>query len=389
MGDEHEPLPKTRHKTSPPVHKPPATTPARDSGDRALGNDYLARTGKPRATDYGEITMEFDGADLIVRGDGKEIFRFSAQSGRPVTLTDADTKASGADQVTATYMNDKRFVGVTDFGPIPEGTFSLQPSAIEHFSPADQRSMLWDGIWGNKESTINGNPIHTGDWGTGRVALHPVGRLRPGPPGVGDVYKRSGFFLHGGVLAGSSGCIDIGGDFDTVSDFLAGYRKPVTLKVEYHNTPPIPGFFTGVSGAIAYGKHRNRFGPTLGLGVEFTAAGARPVATAEIDYVRQWAGAAFSAGLRLDVPFTDKDAFVRGALTAGVDFRIFRPLYGQLFAGYDVDLGGPGKQGAEVGAGLRVDLNSVQLEAVYNVLRPFADQDDVTKQLMVKLGFRF
>ncbi|MEU4217124.1 hypothetical protein [Actinoplanes sp. NPDC026623] len=389
-GDEHEQLAgRTSRKTAPP---PTTKTrePAGQSGDRALGNQFLAKSGTPHATDFSEVTMEFDGEDLIVRGDGKEIYRFGAQSGRPVPLTDADAKAAGADQVTATYMNDKRFVGVTDFGPIPEGTYAFRPPAIERFSGTDQFWMTVDGIIGKHDSTVNGALIHTGDWGSGRVALNPQGRLRPGPPGIGDVYKRTGFFLHGGILAGSSGCIDIDGNFDTVVEFLQGFRKPVTVSVRYGNDPPVPGFLQGTSGLLAYGRSRHLHGPTLGLGAEFSSAGGRAVASAEYDLVAQWAGGAAALGARLDIPFTDKEAFIRAGLSGSLDFRIFRPLYGRISGGYSWDLTGAAPQhGPEVGGGLRLDFNRVQLEAIYNVLRPTADADRQVQQALVRIGFRF
>ena len=390
MSDEHERLQAKRGQQGPAPPKTRTPAPAAPGADRNLGNGFLEKSDRPRATDFAEVTMEFDGDDLIVRGDGKEVFRFTGQSGRLVPLTDADAKASGADQVTATYMNDKRFVGVTDFGPIPEGTYAFRAPAIERFSFTDQFWMTVDGIVGKHESIVNGATIHTGDWGSGRVALNPQGRLKPGPPGIGDVYKRTGFFLHGGSLAGSSGCIDVGGHFDTLVEFLQGYRKPVIVTVSYRNEPPVPGFLQGTSGWVAYGRSRFRQGPTLGLGAEFSAGGGRALASLEYDLVKQWAGGAASLGLRLDIPFTDKEAFVRAGLTGGVDFRIFRPLYGRITGGYSWDLAGAKPQsGPEVGGGLRLDFNRIQLEAIYNVLRPTADADHQVQQALLKLGFRF
>ena len=92
----------------------------------ALGNESLEKSDKPRATDFTTVTMEFDGEDLIVRGDGTEIFRFSAQSGRPVRLRPEDAKAADANPAITTYMNDKRFTGVKDYGPIPEGAYTFR-----------------------------------------------------------------------------------------------------------------------------------------------------------------------------------------------------------------------------------------------------------------------
>lgn len=367
---------------------PARTPPAHQPSERSVGNEFLAKSDRPRATDFTTVTMEFDGEDLIVRGDGTEIFRFGAQSGRPVRLRPEDAEAAGADPVTATYMNDKRFTGVQDYGPIPEGTYTFRVPAIERFDVGERLKLELGGVLGMKDVTVHGHPTHPGDWGTGRVALSPRGQLKQGP--FGDAQKRHAFFLHGGILSGSSGCIDIGGNFDTVADFLQGYGKPVAVTVHYRNTPPVVNFFQGTSGALAYQRAQLTHGPSLALGAEFTPAGGRGLVSAGYDLVLQWAGGALSAGARLDVPFSDKEAFVRAGLGGGLDFRIFRPLYGRLTGGYSWDLGGAGPQhGPEAGGGLRLDLNRLQLEALYNVLRPAAEENRQVHQALVRLGFRF
>jgi hypothetical protein len=377
---------QVRRTTPPPA--PVRAPPTGQAAGRTLGNEFLEKADAPRASAYSTVTMEFDGDDLIVRGDGAEVFRFSAQSGRPVRLRKEDAEATGADPRTATYMNDKRFVGVQDFGPIPEGTYTFPAPAIERFDFGERLKMEAAGVVGVKSVTVHGQPIHSGDWGTGRVALSPRGRLTQGP--IGDVTRRSGFYLHGGILTGSSGCIDIGGNFDTVAAFLHGYSKPITVTVRYKNEPPVVSFFQGTSGALAYGRLQAAHGPSLSLGAEFGPTGGRGLVSAGYDLVLQWAGGALSAGARLDVPFTDKEAFVRAGLGGGLDFRIFRTLYGRIAGGYSWDLSGTDPQrGPEVGGGLRLDLDRVQLEAIYNVLRPAADDNQQVRQTLVRLGFRF
>jgi hypothetical protein len=340
-----------------------------------------------RATASGTVTMEFDGADLIVLGNGREIMRFSGQSGRPVRIKEEHAAECGANPAVDTYMNDARFVGIKQFGPIPEGSYSLSPPAITRFTPEEQHQLTLGGIFGPSRMTVGGRQVHAGDWGSGRAALQPRGRLREGP--CGSVQGRGDFFLHGGVLAGSSGCIDIGGGFDQVADFLQGYRRTVVVKVQYKQPPPSVGFITGLSGAVAYGRFGVAHGPSLRLGAEFTPTGQRALASVGYDVVLQWAGGAVTAGARLDVPFTDKEAFVRAGVSGGLDFRVLGPLYGRVFGGYSAELsGGSRAGGAELGAGLRLDLNRVQLEALYNVLRPASD-DERVHQALVQLGFRF
>ena len=378
--------PAQLRRTAPPVPLRTPTT-GRSSG-RGLGNEFLERSSVPRATDFTSVTMEFDGEDLIVRGDGTEVLRFSAQSGRPVRLRPEHAEATGADPVTATYMNDKRFVGVREYGPIPEGAYTFRPPAIQRFDAGEQLELELGGVFGAGDVSVCGRTVHAGDWGAGRVALAPRGRLRQGP--IGDVTRRSGFFLHGGVLSGSSGCIDVGGAFDTIADFLTGYLRPVTVTVAYVHEPPVVTFLQGTSGALAYGGLRLAHGPGLALGGEFSSTGRRALVSAGYDAVLQWAGGALSAGVRLDVPFTDREAFVRAGLGGGLDFRLLGPLYGRLFGGYSWDLGGSSpRHGPEVGGGLRLDLDRFQLEALYNALRPAAAGNQQVHQTLVRLGFRF
>ena len=67
-----------------------------------------------------------------------------------------------------------------------------------------------------------------GDWGDWRVPLHPNSGT--------NAFGRSGFFLHGGSLKGSAGCIDIGGgtfgsaDTNTLKTIIEASRV-ITLTV--------------------------------------------------------------------------------------------------------------------------------------------------------------
>jgi len=341
----------------------------------------------PHATDFSSIRMHFDGRDLIVTGDRRELFRFSSQSGRPVRISEQDASQCGANPVIDSYMNDARFVGVTDFGPIPEGTYTFSPPAIERFTGGEQFELVMAGIFGSSKTTIKGHEIHSGDWGGGRVSLSPRGRLREGP--CGNANKRSGFYLHGGIMAGSSGCIDIGGDFDTLVDFLTGYRRSVTLTVAYEHPPPSVGVFTGLSGAIAYGRFGLGHGPSLRLGAEFAPTGTRALASIGYNAILQWAGGAATAGARLDVPLTDRETFIRAGLSGGVNFRILRALHGRLFGGYSWELtGSERRSGLELGGGLQYDFGRVQLEALYNILRPMSE-DERVHQALLGIGFTF
>jgi hypothetical protein len=341
----------------------------------------------PHATAYHQVTMRFDGSELIVFGDSTQVFRFSAQSGRPLRITAAHAAECGANAVTDTYMNDKRFVGIGEFGPIPEGRYRLVLPAIQRFTPEEERRLVVGGITGAESVAAAGTRIHPGDWGSGRVPLTPIGRVREGP--CGNANRRSGFYLHGGLLAGSSGCIDIGGNFDRLADFLQRFRSNIVVSVEYTAQPPSVGYFTGLSGAIAYGGFDVQHGPRGSLGAEFGPAGLRFLGSAGYDVVLAWAGGALGAGLRLDVPMDDRSAFLRAGLDVDTNFRLFRGLYGQLTVGATHPLAGePGGLGLSLGAGLEYDFGFVQLEALYRMLN-VASGDQRVHQVLVGIGFRF
>jgi len=302
-------------------------------------------------------------------------------------ISEKDARECGGDPRIDTYMS-ARFAGIEDHGPIPEGVFQFQPPQIQKFSTGEQLSLLWGGVVGKQHVTVQGQALHPGDWGSGRVPLNKV-RVEDAP--CGNPHKRKDFFLHGGVLAGSSGCIDIGGSFDELATFLRGYQRPITVDVHYETTAPRVGFLTGLGGAIAYkGGFHFRHGPTLRTGAEFGEGGSSFVASGEYQAVLAWAGGALSAGLHLDVPMTSQDAFVRVGLRGGAEFRLLNALYGHLIAGGFVEparAGSPANKGFEVGGGLSYDFGPVQLSALYNHLQSAAKQD--RDQVLVGLGFRW
>jgi hypothetical protein len=88
-------------------------------------------------------------------------------------------------------------------GPIPPGTYTLNPSEISE-----------GGFFRNL----------LGDWGQYRVPLHPDAST--------ETYDRKNFFLHGGKKPGSAGCIDVGGKDKELFPQLIKHNGliPVTVK---------------------------------------------------------------------------------------------------------------------------------------------------------------
>lgn len=98
-------------------------------------------------------------------------------------------------------------------GPIPEGEYWIQPSE------------MWENNW--FKSMIR--TPHTA-WGNFRSTIHPY-------PST-ETHGRGGFFLHGGTVPGSAGCIDLTSHMDvfveTLKKELQGLPKCfIPLSVRY------------------------------------------------------------------------------------------------------------------------------------------------------------
>jgi hypothetical protein len=110
---------------------------------------------------------------------------------RGVLAVDPDAPGRAAYEIAVTsgaepHINDKASAHIPDTGPIPPGFY--EANVAELSDPGGFGD--WLRGW-------------TGDWGDWRVPLVPL-------PGT-ETFGRDGFFLHGGSMAGSKGCIDVGG----------------------------------------------------------------------------------------------------------------------------------------------------------------------------------
>ena len=228
--------------------RPTTLTPAAHAIARAptsIGTKFTNPTG-PKTT-LKSVHAEFDGATFTVFESKKAILSHPAQSGKPVTVRPSDvTMCKGSP--TDSYLNNPRYVGIKDFGPIPEGEFLFRSSAFATFTGAEQLTMITGGMYVDPFGT----PLHGGDWGSGRAPLRPT-KILPAPKGCGNTAARSGFYLHGGSLPGSSGCIDIDNDgIDGLLKLIAGYGKDIPVKVAYTAPPPSVGQTTRRLGGFTY-----------------------------------------------------------------------------------------------------------------------------------------
>jgi len=201
---------------------------------------------------YRKLEGHFDGATFTLSGDGAVLFSVPAQSGRPYTVRAADAAACGG-APTDTYLNNPRYVGIADNGPIPEGRFQFTAAQLATFTGAEQLKM----ITGAAFTDPFGSPLHGGDWGAGRVPLTKI-KVVSVPKAMGNTDTRSGFYLHGGSLPGSSGCIDVGNDgVDQLVKALTGYTGRIVITVKYTAAPPSVGALGRALGRFTYPKAKN------------------------------------------------------------------------------------------------------------------------------------
>jgi len=138
----------------------------------------------------------FDGLLLIVKDDyGNVVGNYRASSGR------------------IGYMNPK-YQKCRDLGPIPEGEYYFDPADIE-------RPPLLDRIMGS-------------DWGKYRVRLFPLGNTAER---ITSFNRTGGFYIHGGRVEGTAGCIDTGDRDVAFRDLLRDHGGLVPLYVDYSNWP--------------------------------------------------------------------------------------------------------------------------------------------------------
>lgn len=101
--------------------------------------------------------------------------------------------------------------GKSDYGPIPEGTYEVNPEKIDYLDPDDS--------WA------------PGDWGKSRVKLTATPETKRGQLEKG--IDRWGLFGHGGERPGTLGCLDFGDDEEDFFNTLEQYDWPLYLEVYY------------------------------------------------------------------------------------------------------------------------------------------------------------
>jgi hypothetical protein len=130
------------------------------------------------------MSLTFDGTTLTFQA--KRAYRYQAVSG---------VSNGGKFEYSQTAQRAQ------DKGPIPEGVYWIRPDE------------MWSNAWYRVLAP-------TASWGNYRITIHPFPTT--------ETFGRGGFFIHGGAVPGSRGCIDLTYQMD---------RFVTDLKTELHGLP--------------------------------------------------------------------------------------------------------------------------------------------------------
>jgi Protein of unknown function (DUF2778) len=160
-----------------------------------MANDkYASERGEPDGATCGAYGFLFDGYYL-------KLFAGAIAS---ATVLQAWHARSGH-KVGANFDYSVARQKVAGNGPIPEGDYWIKPSQLREFMFAD------DG------------------WGVARITIHPRTAT--------VTHSRGGFFIHGGKVFGSSGCIDLASGMDSFRNKLKTLAPPIPRPFPHLDAP--------------------------------------------------------------------------------------------------------------------------------------------------------
>lgn len=116
------------------------------------------------------VSITFNGENLSITVPGKK--------GATISYIAASGKADAHMKFDYGIERQKQ----SNIGPIPTGEYWITPAE------------LWENAWYKFTSPSDA-------WGDYRIAIHPYPTTK--------THGRGGFFIHGGMVLGSAGCIDL------------------------------------------------------------------------------------------------------------------------------------------------------------------------------------
>lgn len=181
-----------------------ATLTSEEAGEAARSIERLdlliAERGNSTLADAG-VELIFDGHELRMLGAGATAL--AAVSGRPASDGRFD------------YSPERQRLERT--GPIPEGEYWIDPRQLKDLS---------------LHGLISGD--YAAAWGSHRITIHPFDSTH--------TFGRGGFFIHGGTMPGSAGCIDLTSGMPRFAALISAVPpgQKVKLRVAYPTLGDFP-----------------------------------------------------------------------------------------------------------------------------------------------------
>ena len=227
----------TSKKTTTPLKtKPTTTTKPKVENSSAAKKVAKCETGTDQVLISG-ASLLFDGDKLYWLVNGNTIKSWSAVSG----LTFKNTPSKEWGKMLKKYTtNREEWAKDKNAGPLPEGTYSVGPLETRGGNQEEIGALkaFWYKITGQVEDNeadkafCKNTIVSRIGWGNYRAKIVPTGNQK--------MYGRGDFYVHGGSLRGSHGCIDLTDDMEDFAKFFgvwssANNKKIIPLTVKYKN----------------------------------------------------------------------------------------------------------------------------------------------------------
>ena len=143
--------------------------------------------------------------------------QYAVFDGKKFTLYENDKPIMSWDAVSGKDgYRSPEYQNMKDTGPIPEGTYVARQSELQHITPYGIIVGIANaGTW----------PGSLYSWGASRVKLESSQQT--------NTYGRGGFYIHGGWVPGSAGCIDLTSNIDNFVALFDYIGNDLIIKVEY------------------------------------------------------------------------------------------------------------------------------------------------------------
>lgn len=211
-------------------------TEAQPQTSKAAKNTAKCETGTDLVLKPG-ASLLFDGDKLYWYTDGKLVKSWNAVSG----LTWKNTPPTQWGEMMKRYVsNREEWAKDKNAGPLPEGTYNAGPLQTRSGQPEEIGALeaFWyklTGQVGDSEGDrafCKNTILSRISWGNYRMGIEPTGNQK--------MYGRGDFYIHGGSLGGSHGCIDLTDDMEDFAKFFgiwssANKKQKIPLTVKYKN----------------------------------------------------------------------------------------------------------------------------------------------------------